>query len=39
MKWLACIALCLMVLGGLAGCAGAYDQLLYPEMRFNPGSQ
>jgi hypothetical protein len=39
MKWLACIALCLMALGGLAGCAGAYDQLLYPEMRFNPGSQ
>jgi hypothetical protein len=39
MKWLVCIALCLIALGGLAGCVGVYDQLMYPEMRFNPGSQ
>jgi hypothetical protein len=39
MKWLAWIALCLMVLVGFAGCAGAYDEAIYPEKRFNPGSQ
>jgi hypothetical protein len=39
MKRLACIALCLMALSALAGCAGFYDRIVYPEMRFNPGSQ
>jgi hypothetical protein len=29
----------LMALGGFAGCAGGYNEAIYPEMRFNPGNQ
>ncbi len=39
MKRLACIALCLMALIGVAGCANIYDEVTYPEARFSPGNQ
>jgi hypothetical protein len=39
MKWLAGMALGLMALLGVAGCANLYDDLSYPEARFSLGDQ
>ena len=39
MRRLAALLLCLMTLALVAGCANLYDDLTYPEARFNPGDQ
>jgi hypothetical protein len=41
MKRLALIALCLVTLAMLAACVGgfSYDNLMYPDARFNRGDQ
>jgi hypothetical protein len=39
MKYLACVVFSVLVLLGLAACAGVYEEANYPEMRFEPGTQ
>ena len=39
MKTLAMLMLCLLALTTLAACADVYNDIMYPEQRFDPGTQ